>query len=73
MRLIKVTTLPYLIEHSPKHLHYENMQLIIQGQVLESKNNNNFKTSKPPMSIHFTEYHYSFSYYHIHERLSKIY
>lgn len=30
MRLIEVTTLLYLIKHSPKHLHYENMKLIIQ-------------------------------------------
>lgn len=30
MRLIKVTTLLYLIKHSPKHLHYENMKLIIE-------------------------------------------
>lgn len=30
MQLMKVTILLYLIKHSPKHLHYENLKLIIQ-------------------------------------------
>lgn len=29
VRLIKITTLLYLIKHSPNHLRYENMKLII--------------------------------------------